>query len=141
MRCSWCPTFYKCVYKIRYIKCSFNLPDEYIFEQSISSITITLPTPDYNNKVNISTPYTPSSDGFIMYNSAGTGSAVIGDVTIPVGGNDSYNEGPVFLPIEKGKTLTSMSTDAGTPIFVPYKQTTINLSDLVTVKKIYYIKF
>ena len=27
MRCSWCPTFYKCVYKIRYIKCSFNLPD------------------------------------------------------------------------------------------------------------------
>ena len=27
MGCTRCPTFYKCVYKIGYVKCSFNLPD------------------------------------------------------------------------------------------------------------------
>lgn len=49
------------------------------------------------------------SCGFIIYNlDAGTGSIAIDGVSLPVGGNDASNEGPISLPIRKGSSITSL---------------------------------
>ena len=77
--------------------------------------------PDYSAIITgIASPYTAPCNGFIIWSNAGSANCTVNGVTVPVGGNDTYNEGFVTLPLSKGDVIT-FSKDSGTPCFVPMK--------------------
>lgn len=77
--------------------------------------------PDYSGIVTITFPYTAVCDGEVRFNLDGGSSSTttVNGNTLPLMGNDNYNEGPVVLRVSKGAVVT-----ASNPInafFIPYK--------------------
>lgn len=76
--------------------------------------------PDYTKGVTMTSPFTAPSYGFAMWNhDSGSSAVTLNGNTIPVGGNDSSNEGPVFVMLHPGDILTYPGTSGMSPTFYP----------------------
>lgn len=96
-------------------------------EQSDVMKKIFFPTPDFSREVQIATAgngfnYVANENGVLIGNIDGSAAqhiTVNGFIGV-VGGNDSGNEGPFYLPVCKGDLCVSVTSTRGT-WFVPYK--------------------
>lgn len=75
---------------------------------------------DYTKKQNITSPFTAPADGVCRWNKNASSNATVNGVEVGLGGNDSYNEGPVYLTVRKGDVITFTSDTNGYPNFCPY---------------------
>ena len=76
--------------------------------------------PDYTKGVTMTSPFTAPTYGFAMWNlDAGASTVTINGNTIPVGGNDSGNEGPVFIMLRPDDVLTFSGSAGMSPTFYP----------------------
>ena len=76
--------------------------------------------PEYTYGRAMTTPFIAPSNGLALWNNSGSSNATVNGYTVYIGGNDSYNEGPVCLLLSKGDVLTFVA-DASNPWFVPLK--------------------
>ena len=84
-------------------------------------------SPDYSKMVTPTFPYTTPSAGVLHcnHNTGGAFTAVINNVSVPLGGDDQGNEGPITLILGKGYVVNSLSNHHN-PRFIPFK--TANIS-------------
>ena len=76
--------------------------------------------PDYTKGVTMTSPFTAPSYGFAMWNhDSGSSAVTLNGNTIPIGGNDSSNEGPAFVMLRPGDILTYPGASGMSPTFYP----------------------
>lgn len=98
-------------------KMDINLSN--LSQQGINNI-LNLVAIDYTRIVAIESPYTAPTWGWVGWNNTGGGNAIVNGVTVWIGGNDSYNEGPAVLFVSPGDVV-ELSRDADTSYFAPCK--------------------
>lgn len=89
--------------------------------QSFISQTLNWMMPDYTRGIAMSSPFTAPTQGIAMYSTAGNVETRINGIVVPVGGNDTSNEGPVTIILDKGDVLTYTSDGGRGEVFYPFK--------------------
>lgn len=88
--------------------------------ETLSQSFMNMFMPDYSRLEKVSSPYTASANGIILWNNGGSENCTINGYTVYIGGNDNSNEGPVLLPLSKNDVI-NFKPDYGQPCFIPYK--------------------
>lgn len=89
--------------------------------QSFIAQTLNWMMPDYTRGISMSSPFTAPTQGIAMYSTAGNVETRINGIVVPVGGNDTSNEGPVTIILDKGDVLTYTSDGGRGEMFYPFK--------------------